>query len=348
MVSSRRLPVECVTGPVEAAAAAGPLADRAPPMRLSPAILHQTVLQPDPACFPMCHAAYLAELAHGRIFVVWFAGSREWAKDVHLLSATLDRGTGEWGAIRDLVVDPGYSLGNALLLRAPDTEMHHLWYVRTKGYWQEGTIVHMRWPNLDADRASRELVPLAPGWLPRGRPILRGGTAHLPLYHETERVSAVWKVNLATGQGALSATVTAPGGLIHPVLVDVGMGEYRGFYRNQGAPHRMHFAYSMDQGSTWSRPHPTNLRNPNSGIDVVRLPDGRLLCAYNDSERRRYPLSLAVSENGGREWQKLMDLERLPAEFSYPSLLVTGGRVYLAYTHKRTAIKVVTLDPERL
>jgi len=317
-------------------------------MTQPPAMLQQTLLQPDTARFPMSHAAYLAELTQGRIFAVWFSGSREWAKDVHLLSATFDPATGEWEPIRDLVADPGYSLGNAVLLRDPGTGMHHLWYVRTKGYWQDASIVHMRWPNLEAGFASREPAPLAPGWLLRGRPILRGGTAYLPLYHEAELVSAVWEVNLATGEGALSATVTAPGGLIHPVLVDAGMGEFRSFYRNLREPHRIHFAYSMDQGSTWSRPHPTNLPNPNSGIDVARLPDGRLLCAYNDSERRRYPLSLAVSESGGREWEKRLDLERLPEEFSYPSLLVSGDRVYLAYTHRRAAIKVVTLDPERL
>jgi hypothetical protein len=63
-------------------------------------------------------------------------------------------------------------------------------------------------------------------------------------------------------------------------------------------------------GLTW--PHPavrTNLPCPNKGLDVVRLPDGRLLIAFNDSMRTRYAarrkLMLAVSENDGLTWRRV-------------------------------------------
>jgi predicted neuraminidase len=104
----------------------------------------------------------------------------------------------------------------------------------------------------------------------------------------------------------------------------------------------------MDRGATWSRPSPTALPNPNSGIDVVRLGDGALICAYNHSEKRRTPLSLARSVDRGRYWTHIADVESSEGEFSYPSLLPHGNELLLAYTHRRDAISVLALDPGAL
>ncbi len=82
--------------------------------------------------------------------------------------------------------------------------------------------------------------------------------------------------------------------------------------------------------------------------DVVRLEGDRLLCVYNDSKSQRSPLSVAVSDNRGRDWIKIGDLEREPGEFSYPSLLNTADALYLAYTYKRQGIKFVALDKSRV
>ena len=39
----------------------------------------------------------------------------------------------------------------------------------------------------------------------------------------------------------------------------------------------------------------TELPNPNSGIDVVHLKDGRYVVVYNHTPRGRTPLNLAIS-----------------------------------------------------
>jgi predicted neuraminidase len=311
------------------------------------AVRAEHLLVPPQPRYPMSHAPYLAELDGERLMVVWFAGTREWAKDVQVLCAVHTPRTDQWGPVHDLVSDIGYSLGNSVLLR-DEGGLLHLWYVRTRGYWHDGEIVHMVWQDFEGGYASKDVVPLARGWMVRGRPIVRGPVAYLPVYHELELVSAIWEQNLVTGAGRLREAMQGQGGLIHPTLVEISAAEFRCFLRNPRAPNRIHFAYSMDRGATWSRAFPTALPNPNSGLDVLRLEDAALLCAYNDSERHRYPLSLARSESGGVEWRKLGDLEVLPGEYSYPSLLRTRHGVHLAYSFRREAVKVLTLDAERL
>ena len=309
-------------------------------------VIYSHVLSPAPKRFPMSHAPYLAPIGENHVAVIWFAGSREWAKDVHIMSAVFSSESGTWTSIRDFVSDIGYSLGNAVMLN-DEAGGIHLWYVRTKGYWQDGEIVHMVMPHLEGGFTSREPLPLAAGWLVRGRPLQKGSQVYLPVYHETANESGIWEQDLTTGKGVLRETVTGPGGLIQPTLVEFENNEFRFFMRNPRRPNRIHFAYSMNRGQTWSRPFPTTLPNPNAGLDVVRLTGSRLLCVYNDSERHRYPLSLAISENGGVEWEKIHDLEINPGEYSYPSLLLTGEGLHLAYTYQREAIRFVTLNREQ-
>jgi predicted neuraminidase len=76
----------------------------------------------------------------------------------------------------------------------------------------------------------------------------------------------------------------------------------------------------------------------------------------------RAPLALALSEDGGRTWPWCRDIEigdgycmtnnskeKLNREFSYPSVKQTAdGRIHIAFTYFRQAIKYVRLDQEWL
>jgi predicted neuraminidase len=74
---------------------------------------------------------------------------------------------------------------------------------------------------------------------------------------------------------------------------------------------------------------------------------------YNDSEKDRSTLALAISVDEGGSWQGHRRLEDRPGgRFHYPSILQTReGRLQVTYTYQPDAnagrsIKHVTLDPD--
>jgi predicted neuraminidase len=105
-------------------------------------------------------------------------------------------------------------------------------------------------------------------------------------------------------------------------------------------------SWSEDGGRTWLPMKASSLPNPDSGIDAVKLLDGRSLLAFNPTTRGRTPLAVAVSPDGFH-WQEILVLEDQPGEYSYPAVIQTAdGMVHFTYTWQRRSIKHVILDPQ--
>lgn len=94
----------------------------------------------------------------------------------------------------------------------------------------------------------------------------------------------------------------------------------------------------------WSRLKPTEIPNPDSGIDALTLLDGRHLLVYNPLKHGRHRLAVALSHDG-RTWKTVLELENEPgSEFSYPAVIQTrDSLVHITYTWKRQRIKHVVL-----
>lgn len=114
-------------------------------------------------------------------------------------------------------------------------------------------------------------------------------------------------------------------------------------------------SWSADGGRSWGALQATALPNPNSGIDAVRLRDGRSLLIYNHSARTRSqwggprtPLNIALS-NDGVQWYEAAVIERLGGEYSYPAVIQDGkGSIHIVYTWKRERIRHVVVEPQEL
>ncbi|MCB1081310.1 MAG: exo-alpha-sialidase, partial [Chlamydiia bacterium] len=105
-------------------------------------------------------------------------------------------------------------------------------------------------------------------------------------------------------------------------------------------------ASSTDNGKTWTQASPINLPNPNSGIDAIRLEDGRILLVYNHSQSNRTPLNIALSYNGGESWGMALTLEDEGGSYSYPAVIQTeDSLVHITYSWNGTKIKHVSIDP---
>ncbi len=105
----------------------------------------------------------------------------------------------------------------------------------------------------------------------------------------------------------------------------------------------MYSAFSKDNGEHWDEfKAVSSIISPLSPQSIKRLPDSsRLICIYNDhrdyafSEEPwwnwRTPLSAAISDNGGKEWRFLGNIEGTSHNYCYTSILFLEDVVMLTY-----------------
>ncbi len=134
-------------------------------------------------------------------------------------------------------------------------------------------------------------------------------------------------------------------GVIQPSLWESDPGSVHMLLRSsEGAVYR---SDSLDYGKTWSKAYVTDLPNNNSGLDLVKLNNGVLVLIYNPVGTNwgpRSPISLALSQNNGKTWQKLMNLDSGEGEFSYPAITASEDRIFISYSYKRESIAFWELE----
>jgi len=313
------------------------------------------VTNPLPTAF--CHGATLLPLPSGDLLGAWFGGTAEGRPDSSIYVARLRAGAAAWDPPVEAAPHGGHPCGNPVLfLGAPGVVW--LAYFRVWGEWCTGGKPCAR-VSLDEGRTwGPEMVLLdRPGVLTKNKPLRVGAELLLPVYDEV-----AWRVGIARLEIArhtdrwvfddLAIGAASGIAMIQGTLVEAKPGRLLMLMRTKVG--RIWRVESADGGRTWQGLRPTPLPNPNAGIDMARLPDGRLWLAYNATDRGRdpmdwtlrYPLCLAESADGGDTWRDLLTLEHGPGEFSYPAVVPdAAGRVHVAYTSRRTAIVHVVLDP---
>jgi hypothetical protein len=180
-------------------------------------------------------------------------------------------------------------------------------------------------------------------WSKRG-PITAPGRPGYERAAAGEPVSAEWD--------AASRALVLPQqhhGVIQPTVWEWAPGRLRMLMRATRRVGNVCRADSEDGGRTWSAAERTAIPCPNSGLDAVRLADGRIVLACNPTHEGRTPLSLLVSADNGETWPWRMDLETGAGEHSYPSIIqAADGKVQVVYTWRRERIQHVVVDADEI
>jgi predicted neuraminidase len=309
------------------------------------------------------HVASLCEFAPGQLAVAWYGGSREGARDVaiYLSQSTAGDRAGWTDPVAIVTTASAQSelnryvrkVGNALVFADPGGRLRLLYVSIAVGGWS-GSSLNLK-ESMDGGQSwtpSRRLA-LSPFFnvseLVKNQPApLANGGWVVPIYQELfgKFPELLWLQDPSASASPRRTRVFGGRTAFQPALVAFDADRALLLCRTAGSRREIFCSRTDDAGAHWSAPESCGLPNPDSGIAAIRLSDGRLLLAFNDSTTNRDNLRLAVSEDSGATWGRAATVaSEAGAEFSYPFLLQTGdGLVHLVYTWKRQAIQHVVFN----
>jgi predicted neuraminidase len=178
------------------------------------------------------------------------------------------------------------------------------------------------------------------GWFTRTHPLqLPSGRILVPMYSDgySFGIMAISDDGGVTWKG--SEPIVGFGG-IQPSVVRRNDGTLVAYLRDNGpAPKRALMSVSTDNGESWTAARDTDILNPGSSVEAVRLRNGHWIVVHNDLEQGRYSLVAAISEDEGATWAFRRHLEGRPGaegpnQYHYPSVIqARDGAIHVTYSY---------------
>lgn len=315
--------------------------------------------------FNSSHASTLLELEGGEILAAWFGGSWEKGPDVAIwVSRRTQKG---WESPRKAADVRGVAMWNPVLFRKKDGTI--ILFYKVGAFISEWQTWYMESSDEGITfTAPKELVPSDVGGRGpvKNKPIrLHNGTVLAPASLEGELWDSFVDISeddcLTWEKSSLVPLkrtcfdiqmVDRPydkkdiygKGVIQPSLWEDKNGDVHMLLRSTSS--RIFKSDSEDGGRTWCTAYDTGLPNNNSGIDLDRLNDGRLILVYNPRENLpgyykgpRTPLAVAVSDDNGETFTPLCVLEEKRGNYCYPAVICNKkNEVMITYTWNRERI----------
>jgi predicted neuraminidase len=329
------------------------------------------IFQPGSAPFPSCHASTIVALKGGDLMAAWFGGTAERAPDVAIWGSR--RVNGKWSAPVELEREKGIPSWNPVLFHTQDGRLWLYYKVGpSPSQWAAGRMY-----SDDEGKTWSKDERLPAGLLGpiRAKPlVLEDGTIVAGSSVEAHETWAAWierstddgltwkKIGPITISRAVDDAATpapdppkdAPGwaadkgprkyvGIIQPSVASLGGRHLRLYARSRTMASKVAVADSMDDGLTWTQARYIDVPQNNSGLDVTRLKDGRIIMIFNNTTVGRTPLNLAISTDG-EHFRVFATLEDTVGQYSYPALIqAPDGSLEMTYTWQRKSIKYVHL-----
>lgn len=300
----------------------------------------------DPAPTPMCHASTLVETSDG-ILAAWAGGSGERKSDVSIWSSRWE--AGRWSAPVQVIngkekFQPQQACWNPVLFQPRDFPLCLFFKVgpSPESWWGKYLT------STDGGRTWSRPHRIPHGFLGpiRNKPVqLADGTILCGSSSEDRG----WRIHVErlrlpfwdwdrTGDLNDRNEFDA----IQPTIIVWSADRIQLLNRSkQGVVTE---SRSDDGGATWGAMARTELANPNSAVDAVRLADGRALLVHNPSSQSRSVLAASISVDGVK-WRQVAVLEEGAGEYSYPAVIqARDGRVHVTYSADRKWIRHAVLE----
>ena len=310
--------------------------------------------------FRESHASTLVELPGGDLMVAWFGGRQEGDNSVEIWLSRKPAG-GVWSVPQAMTRFSAAPCWNPVLFR---DAVDQVWLFFKVGPDEMSWVGAYR-ISRDGGNSWSDITYLPAGLLGpiRNKPLLlsngdiiAGSSREAGMRRGATRPAPYWSwaswVERSRDGGKswnLYGPVVFPGinyGVIQPTIWESEPGHLKMLLRSTEQIGFICESTSSDGGTTWTPAKTTSLPNPNSGIDAVRMRDGRIALAYNHSRLARTPLNLALSADDGKTWGFPNILEDGPGEYSYPAIIQSrDGKLHITYTWRRQRIKHVVVNP---
>lgn len=286
--------------------------------------------------FPDCNPVVFTD-PQDRLHLFWITvRANRWERSL-LMHRTAEKWDSEgkpiWTWQAPIILKPGDSFVNQLKSGFEALE-------RDESMWAEFAPPYTR---MIVD-AAKNPSNRQEGWMPRNHPmILSSGSWALPLYSDGFNVSLM-AISQDEGISWKSSGAIVGWGPIQPTLAQRKDGSLKAWFRDSGdGPGRVQISHSTDDGRTWEPAFDSEIPNPGSSMEVIRLStkkDDRsenwFAMIYNHSDTQRNQMRLALSSDGGESWpehwgRSLGDQRIL----SYPSMIEgKDGRIHISYSEK--------------
>ena len=308
------------------------------------------------------HAPAISQRNDGKLFAVWYAGTREGAKDVAIAGTIIDPGNYTISPARSITTRSQTAkdtwryirkLGNPVIHQLADGRMMLIYVSVSFGGWAASNL-NIRFSDdggLSWGQTKRLVTSpfINISTLVKGTPVdFVNGDIGIPVYHEF--MGKFSELLILDSQGNIKNKHRISWGrdAIQPVIIPVTPQKAIALLRDSGeVDKRIGFAVSNDTGQHWSTPTPLELPNPNAAVAAGKA-GNTIISVFNHHEDERNDLTLAISKDQGVNWNIIHQFESealqpgKKVEFSYPYLIRDDkGGFHLVYTWHKKRIKYI-------